>query len=66
MAVNSLLLENQNGQLVNTTNEKANEFNGLGMVTDAAWNDYDNDGDQLGRFASFFIFVEFKKLKLCK
>ncbi|MGK0364072.1 MAG: hypothetical protein ACI85O_001126 [Saprospiraceae bacterium] len=41
----SLLLENQNGQLVNTTDEKANEFNDLGMVTDAVWNDYDLDGD---------------------
>lgn len=45
LPANSSLLENQNGQLVDVTNEKANDFNLLGMVTDAVWNDYDLDGD---------------------
>ena len=45
LPANSMLLKNENGQLVNTTQTLAKEFKGLGMVTDAVWNDYDNDGD---------------------
>ena len=42
---NSMLLKNENGQLVNVTQTLANELQGLGLVTDAVWNDYDGDGD---------------------
>ena len=41
----SMILRNDNGQLVNVTKEIAKEFKKLGMVTDALWSDYDNDGD---------------------
>jgi len=41
----SLLLENNNGQLEDVTNQKANGLNNIGMVTDAIWIDYDSDGD---------------------
>ncbi|SMG47179.1 VCBS repeat-containing protein [Arenibacter troitsensis] len=40
----SMLLKNENGQLVNRTMEVAPELDSLGMVTDAVWSDYDNDG----------------------
>ena len=40
-----MILRNDNGQLVNVTKEIAKEFEKLGMVTDALWSDYDNDGD---------------------
>ncbi|WP_372793896.1 VCBS repeat-containing protein [Lutibacter sp.] len=43
--VDSQLLENREGILYNVTNEKAEELNNLGMVTDAIWTDYDNDND---------------------
>lgn len=41
----SMLLKNENGQLVNKSSEIASEFKDLGMVTDAVWSDYDDDGD---------------------
>ena len=41
----SMILRNDNGQLVNVTKEIAKEFEKVGMVTDALWSDYDNDGD---------------------
>ncbi len=41
----SMLLVNENGQLTNETDKLANEFNNLGLVTDAVWNDYDSDGN---------------------
>ncbi|MBC8770213.1 VCBS repeat-containing protein [Arenibacter sp. BSSL-BM3] len=41
----SMLLLNENGQLVNRTLELAPQLKDLGMVTDAVWSDYDNDGD---------------------
>ena len=41
----SMLLKNENGQLINRTMEIAPELEKLGMVTDAVWSDYDNDGD---------------------
>ncbi len=45
LPASSMLLQNQNGQLVNKTNDIAPAFKDLGMVTDAIWEDYDNDGD---------------------
>lgn len=42
----SMLLVNENGQLVNKTNKLAKEFENLGLVTDAVWSDYDSDGDK--------------------
>lgn len=42
---NSMILRNENGQLVNLTKEIAPELLDLGMVTDAIWSDYDSDGD---------------------
>lgn len=41
----SMLIENQGGRLINSTDHKANGLNALGMVSDAVWNDYDMDGD---------------------
>ena len=41
----SSLLKNENGQLVNVTQDLAPEFKNMGMVTDATWSDYDTDGD---------------------
>jgi len=41
----SKLLENRQGEFIDVTDEKSSELNELGMVTDAIWSDYDNDGD---------------------
>jgi hypothetical protein len=41
----SSLLINDNGQLKNGSHEFANELEGIGMVTDAVWADYDKDDD---------------------
>ena len=41
----SMLLKNENGELVNATQTLASEFKAIGMVADAVWNDYDGDGD---------------------
>ncbi len=40
----SRLLENQDGKLVDQTRKKAKDFIFNGMVTDAIWSDYDQDG----------------------
>ncbi len=40
----SYLLENNQGKFKDVTKEKANALLGLGMVTDAVWADYNNDG----------------------
>lgn len=45
MPASSMLLRNDNGQLVNITAKLAPQLNNLGLVTDAVWNDYDLDGD---------------------
>lgn len=42
--VSSALLVNDKGTLTNKTDEEAPGFRDLGMVTDAIWTDYDNDG----------------------
>tara|TARA_R110000823_G_C15950098_1_gene501573 strand:- start:214 stop:3552 length:3339 start_codon:yes stop_codon:yes gene_type:complete len=44
--VTSMFLKNENGQLINRTMEIAPELKNLGMVTDAVWSDYDNDGQK--------------------
>lgn len=45
LPASSILLINQNGTLINRTQTLASEFENIGMVTDAIWNDYDADGD---------------------
>ena len=45
LPASSMLLINENGKLVNKTQNLAIEFENIGMVTDAIWNDYDADGD---------------------
>ncbi|MCW1953385.1 MAG: VCBS repeat-containing protein [Flavobacteriia bacterium] len=42
----SMLLINNKGQLENATERLAPDFKHIGMVTDAVWTDYDQDGDQ--------------------
>ncbi|WP_411893803.1 VCBS repeat-containing protein [Winogradskyella sp. A2] len=45
-APNSFLLENRNGNFIDVTSKYAEESNNLGLVNDAVFSDYDNDGDQ--------------------
>lgn len=40
----SYLLENNHGKFRDITKEKAKDLQGIGMVTDAVWADYNNDG----------------------
>ncbi|UNY99190.1 VCBS repeat-containing protein [Zhouia spongiae] len=42
--VSSMLLINEKGKLINKTSELAPGLKDIGMVTDAVWDDYDNDG----------------------
>ena len=42
----SYLLENINGNFINVTSVKGDELNNLGLVNDAIFSDYDNDGDE--------------------
>lgn len=45
--VNGYILENDgSGNFSNVTDEKAPELRGIGMITDMAWGDVDNDGDE--------------------
>ncbi|WP_111682393.1 VCBS repeat-containing protein [Winogradskyella tangerina] len=44
-APESYLLENRNGQFVNVTSQKAEGLKAVGLVNDAIFSDYDNDGD---------------------
>ncbi|MEL7269410.1 MAG: VCBS repeat-containing protein [Bacteroidota bacterium] len=46
MPTASCILQNNNGQLVNITENIAPELLKTGMVTDALWSDYDKDGDK--------------------
>ncbi|WP_419212011.1 VCBS repeat-containing protein [Maribacter sp. X9] len=41
----SMFFKNEEGQLINKSDEIAPELRDIGMVTDAIWADYDNDGD---------------------
>lgn len=56
----SYLLQNNNGQLVNVTEDVAPELLNIGMVTDAEWSDYDKDGDSdlilVGEWMSITLF----------
>ncbi len=45
MPASSIILRNENGQLVNVTHEIAKDLENIGLVTDAVWSDYDLDGD---------------------
>ncbi len=45
LPTSSMLLKNEKGQLTNVTNSLAKELKDIGMITDAVWADYDNDGD---------------------
>ena len=45
LPTSSMLLKNENGQLTNLTDSLAPDLKNMGMVTDAVWADYDNDGD---------------------
>tara|TARA_R110002033_G_scaffold56090_3_gene105010 strand:- start:122555 stop:126100 length:3546 start_codon:yes stop_codon:yes gene_type:complete len=40
----SFLLKNENGKFIDVTNEYLPELKTIGMVTDALWSDFDNDG----------------------
>lgn len=41
----SALLENQNGKFVDITSDIIPQLDSIGLVTDAVWTDYDQDGD---------------------
>ncbi len=45
LPTSSMLLKNEKGQLINATSTLAKALKNIGMVTDAVWADYDNDGD---------------------
>ena len=45
LPADSYLLRNDGGKFTDITEQAAPEFIQLGMVTDALWSDYDNDGD---------------------
>ena len=67
---NSYLLENRGGKLVDVTMEKASELNQLGLVTSAAWVDYNSDGlDDLvvvGEWMPVTVFTQTSKGNLEK
>ncbi|WP_242131150.1 VCBS repeat-containing protein [Aestuariivivens marinum] len=46
MAPESYLLENRNGSFVNVTLERGKALANLGLINDAIFSDYDNDGDK--------------------
>ncbi|MBT8231851.1 MAG: VCBS repeat-containing protein [Bacteroidia bacterium] len=46
LAANSFLLQNNNGKFINVTTANAPEMEELGLITDAGFSDYDQDGDQ--------------------
>jgi len=46
IAPTSYLLENRNGSFVNVTSKKAKELQAIGLINDALFSDYDNDGDK--------------------
>ncbi len=56
----SMILINENGQLINRTEVIAPELKNVGMITDAVWDDYDSDGDQdlifVGEWMAITIF----------
>ncbi|WP_190810782.1 VCBS repeat-containing protein [Flagellimonas sp. S3867] len=42
---NSYLFKNENGKFIDVTENAAPELINIGLVTDASWTDYDQDGD---------------------
>jgi hypothetical protein len=46
MVPESYLLENRNGSFANVTLQKAKAVKNIGLVNDAVFSDYDNDGDK--------------------
>ena len=46
MAPTSYLLENRSGTFINATSSKAKQLQEIGLVNDAVFSDYDNDGDK--------------------
>jgi len=70
--VTSILLENREGRFVDVTTEKIPQLRALGMVTDAVWMDYDDDGQTdlivVGEWMPVTIFrnrgVGFQKLSM--
>ena len=56
----SMILVNENGQLINKTDVIAPDLINVGMITDAVWADYDSDGDQdlisVGEWMAITIF----------
>ncbi len=43
-APHSYILENQNGKFTDVTDKVCPEIKNIGMITDALWSDFDNDG----------------------
>jgi len=39
-----VILENQNGKFTDVTDKVCPEIKNIGMITDALWSDFDNDG----------------------
>ncbi|MFT5244559.1 MAG: hypothetical protein ACI8QQ_002499, partial [Psychroserpens sp.] len=68
----SYLLENQNGEFIDVTNDRIKEISELKIVNDAIFTDYDNDGDSdlivVGEWMPITVFKNdnshFKKIVL--
>ncbi len=65
--VNGYLLENDGtGKFTNSTAQKAKDLQNLGLITDAVWIDYDQDGDEdlivVGEWMPISVFENHKGL----
>jgi hypothetical protein len=45
-APTSYVLENRNGNFINVTSKRAKKIESIGLINDAKFSDYDNDGDE--------------------